>query len=172
VSICENAKLNHANLRGADLRGALLDGADLTNAELRDAKIDGASFRDAVLNGTHVEGVNFRNAIHLSSKQIAAAETDTGNTLGRPNGDTTPLGAMETIRTVLSGLNGANLQCAPTKSIFAERLKLFPVKDDGSVNSEAAMRAPICKFRDCDQHHNAKRLDGRLGVSRRTHVCC
>ena len=45
------ANLSDTNLRGADLRGANLEGANLRGADLRDAKLRGADLSDADLRG-------------------------------------------------------------------------------------------------------------------------
>jgi uncharacterized protein YjbI with pentapeptide repeats len=52
----------HADLYGADLRGANLYGADLYGADLRGANLRGANLRGADLYGANLRGANLRGA--------------------------------------------------------------------------------------------------------------
>ena len=83
-------RLKKANLKGANLRQAMLAGADLREADLEDADLAGtmllganlsraklanANFEGAMLLGTHLEnahidGANFKNTAWLTQDQI------------------------------------------------------------------------------------------------------
>jgi hypothetical protein len=56
------AYLGGADLRGADLGGAYLGGADLRGADLRGADLGGADLRGADLGGANLGGANLRGA--------------------------------------------------------------------------------------------------------------
>ena len=71
------ANLRGANLRGADLsdanlRGAYLSGADLSDAYLRGANLRGANLRGANLRGADLSGANLRGA-DLSGADLRGA---------------------------------------------------------------------------------------------------
>ena len=55
-SILNDANLLGANLRDADLEGVNLDGANLGLADLRGVNLDGASLRDAKLHRARMKG--------------------------------------------------------------------------------------------------------------------
>jgi len=66
-SIKHAVSKNRANLRDADLYGAILRGADLYGADLRDANLRGAilcdaDLRDAILCGADLCGADLRDA--------------------------------------------------------------------------------------------------------------
>nr|WP_236602037.1 pentapeptide repeat-containing protein [Ktedonobacter sp. SOSP1-52] len=61
------AKLRGADFRGANLRGAYLIGADLRDADLRLADLIGADFRDANLRGADLTGSLFLIQSQLDS---------------------------------------------------------------------------------------------------------
>lgn len=65
------AKLRKANLNGANLRGALLIAADLREADLRGSDLIGADLRDTDLRGADLTG-----RIFLTQAQINAAKGD------------------------------------------------------------------------------------------------
>ncbi len=54
--------LKDAILKGANLRGANFSGANLTNVVLEDANAEGANFSGANLKDTNLKGVNFKGA--------------------------------------------------------------------------------------------------------------
>lgn len=54
--------LDSADLRGADLRDALLDGAFLLNCDMREADLEGADLSRAWLAGTNLDGANMTRA--------------------------------------------------------------------------------------------------------------
>lgn len=56
------AKLQNANLSGADLRNASLEGADLQNADLTDADLASAELDDANLTGANLAGARLQGA--------------------------------------------------------------------------------------------------------------
>jgi Pentapeptide repeats (8 copies) len=84
------ARLKKANLKGANLRQAMLAGADLREADLEDADLSGAmllganlsraklvnaNFEGAMLLGVHLEnahidGANFNNTAWLTQDQV------------------------------------------------------------------------------------------------------
>lgn len=70
------AVLQGADLRGADLRGAYLIAADLEDADLRSADLIGADLRDANLSGA-----DLTDALFLTQTQAHAARGDAGTRL-------------------------------------------------------------------------------------------
>lgn len=62
-------KLRDADLKGANLRGALLIATDLRNADLRWSDVIGADFRDADISGANLNG-----SIFLTQAQVNAAK--------------------------------------------------------------------------------------------------
>lgn len=70
--------LRKVNLRGADLRGALIIAADLRGNDLRGADFIGADLRDADLRGANIEG-----SIFITQNQINSAKGDSGTKLPR-----------------------------------------------------------------------------------------
>ena len=56
------ADLQHADLRGVDLQGANLQGADLGATDLQGARLQGASLQDADLRGANLQGANLQDA--------------------------------------------------------------------------------------------------------------
>ena len=67
----------------ADLRGALLIGADLRDADLRDADLIGADLRAADLRGADLTGALFLTRGQLQSA-VGAASTRIPDRLARP----------------------------------------------------------------------------------------
>ncbi|MFD7862045.1 pentapeptide repeat-containing protein [Streptomyces sp. NPDC059783] len=65
------ARMKGADLRGADLRGAYLIAADLSGADLRFSVVIGADLRDADLSGADLTG-----AVFLTQSQLNAARGD------------------------------------------------------------------------------------------------
>lgn len=61
ADLCD-ANLTDANLRGADLHGANLTDADLSGADLSGADLHGANLTDADLRGADLSGANLRGA--------------------------------------------------------------------------------------------------------------
>ena len=61
-AVNRDADLEGANLIGAYLEGADLIGANLRDADLGDADLRGANLRDANLIGANLEGANLRDA--------------------------------------------------------------------------------------------------------------
>jgi hypothetical protein len=72
------AKLAGADLRRADLRGAMLMGADLRRADLRRADLTGADLRDA-----DMAGADLRDALFLTQSQLQAARGSSATRLPR-----------------------------------------------------------------------------------------
>lgn len=70
------ADLKKTNLKGADLRGALLIAADLRNVDLSGADLIGADLRD-----TNISGANLTNSIFITQPQINAANGDANTKL-------------------------------------------------------------------------------------------
>lgn len=68
-----NCILTNANLRGADLSSAMLDNANLVGADLRDAILTNAMLGGAILTGARLNGANLRNAI-LNEAILAGAD--------------------------------------------------------------------------------------------------
>ncbi|WP_197523403.1 pentapeptide repeat-containing protein [Actinokineospora pegani] len=73
------ARLRGADLRAANLRGALLVGADLRSADLREADVIGADLRAADLRGADLRG-----ALFLTAAQLESARGDTTTRLPAP----------------------------------------------------------------------------------------
>jgi uncharacterized protein YjbI with pentapeptide repeats len=85
----EGAELASAELRGADMTVASLDKADLYNADLRDANLfavnlEGAYLRDADLRGANLNLVKLKGAYGWTEDQLNEAENLKGATM--PNG--------------------------------------------------------------------------------------
>lgn len=81
-AILHGADLRYANLRGADLTGADLHGAILRGAYLRDANLSGADLYGAnlcgaILSGTDLRGADLRGAI-LSGTDLTGADLRDG----------------------------------------------------------------------------------------------
>ncbi|MEN2767424.1 pentapeptide repeat-containing protein [Ornithinibacillus sp. 16A2E] len=72
-------KLSGENLRGSDMRGALLIAADLRGSDLRETNFIGADLRDADLSGANLSG-----SIFLTQAQVNAAKGN--HTTKLPNG--------------------------------------------------------------------------------------
>jgi uncharacterized protein YjbI with pentapeptide repeats len=68
-----NCILTNANLRGADLTSAMLDNANLVGADLRDAVLANVILDGANLTGARLNGANLRNAI-LDEAILAGAD--------------------------------------------------------------------------------------------------
>jgi hypothetical protein len=62
LEICDATHLRGANLSGANLRGADLTGANLSGANLRGADLTGANLSGANLRGADLTGANLRDA--------------------------------------------------------------------------------------------------------------
>ena len=69
------AKLQRANLRGADLRDANLRWANLKQADLSHTNLVRADLHESQLNETNLEGANLHMAEGLTRKQIDQAQT-------------------------------------------------------------------------------------------------
>jgi len=80
------AKLDSANLVGADLRGSTFHHANLTHANLQEANLQEASFAGAELTGArldaadlrhaHFQGANLSGALGLTQDQLNSACVD------------------------------------------------------------------------------------------------
>ncbi|GAA2725316.1 pentapeptide repeat-containing protein [Cellulomonas aerilata] len=77
------ARLSGADLRGADLGGALLVGADLRDSDLRGADLVGADLRGADLRGADLTGCLFLTGSQLESAR-GDARTRTSPSLDHP----------------------------------------------------------------------------------------
>jgi len=64
------ANLGGANLGGADLRGANLGGANLRDADLRGANLGGANLRDADLRNADLRGANLGGATGINPHRV------------------------------------------------------------------------------------------------------
>jgi hypothetical protein len=73
-------RLRGADLRRADLGGALLVGADLRDADLRGADVVGADLRGADLRGADLTGCLF-----LTGSQLESARGDAGTRTSLPH---------------------------------------------------------------------------------------
>jgi uncharacterized protein YjbI with pentapeptide repeats len=67
---------NGVNLRGADLSGALLIAADLSNNDLSGVNLIGADMRD-----TNIRGANLENSIFITQQQVNSANGDANTKL-------------------------------------------------------------------------------------------
>ncbi|MCU4119343.1 pentapeptide repeat-containing protein, partial [Variovorax sp. N23] len=63
------AYLSGANLSDANLRGAYLSGANLRDANLRGAYLSGANLSDANLRGAYLSDANLRGGLKLAGKR-------------------------------------------------------------------------------------------------------
>ncbi|WGK69258.1 pentapeptide repeat-containing protein [Candidatus Haliotispira prima] len=99
------AKLQGADLQGADLRGANLQGADLANANLQGADLQGANLQRADLKGAQLEGADLRDLrkASLTSANLQGATFKNANLQEADLSSTNLQGAV---------LQGANLQGA------------------------------------------------------------
>jgi uncharacterized protein YjbI with pentapeptide repeats len=68
--------LKNVNLRGADLSGALLIAADLSNNDLSGVNLIGADMRD-----TNIKGANLSNCIFITQQQVNSANGDANTKL-------------------------------------------------------------------------------------------
>ena len=111
-----------ADLRGANLGGAYLSGADLSRADLGGANLSGAFLGGADLNGADLSGANLHGAYlsradlrgaNLSGADLSGANLS-GADLGGANLSGANLGGADLSRADLSGANlrGANLSGA------------------------------------------------------------
>jgi uncharacterized protein YjbI with pentapeptide repeats len=64
-----------ANLEGADLSGANLSGANLEGAQLSQANLQGAEFRATNLQGADLHGANLEGARNLETDELAKAHS-------------------------------------------------------------------------------------------------
>jgi hypothetical protein len=76
-----DANLSNANLRCADLSGANLRGADLRCADLRGADLSGANLRCADLSDANLRGADLRGA-DLSDANLRGADLSDANLRG------------------------------------------------------------------------------------------
>ena len=80
-AILQQADLHDANLERADLSGARLSVTDLMRANLKGADLRGADLwmsdmKDTVLDGTDLRGANLAEVTSLTSAQLESAITD------------------------------------------------------------------------------------------------
>jgi uncharacterized protein YjbI with pentapeptide repeats len=80
-AILQQADLHDANLERADLSGVRLSVADLMCANLKGADLRGADlwmsdFKDTNLEGADLRGANLSEVTNLTRQQIASAITD------------------------------------------------------------------------------------------------
>jgi uncharacterized protein YjbI with pentapeptide repeats len=68
-----NADLEGANLSGATLRSADLEGANLSRANLRSADLYGANLRSADLEGANLEDANLEGAILEEKEKVESS---------------------------------------------------------------------------------------------------
>ncbi len=82
-AVLRGADLSRADLSGADLRGAVLRGADLSRADLSGADLRGADLRGAVLSRAVLSGADLRGVplIEKLDSKILAAVQSPGNSL-------------------------------------------------------------------------------------------
>jgi uncharacterized protein YjbI with pentapeptide repeats len=80
-AIAKSARLDGANLDGANLRNAYLDGANLDGANLRNANLDGANLDGANLAGANLDGANLDGA-NLAGAYLAGANLAGANLAG------------------------------------------------------------------------------------------
>jgi hypothetical protein len=64
------ADLREADLEEADLSGAMLLGANLSRAKLMNANFEGAMLLGVHLENAHIEGANFNNTAWLTQDQL------------------------------------------------------------------------------------------------------
>jgi uncharacterized protein YjbI with pentapeptide repeats len=64
------ADLREADLEEADLSGAMLLGANLSRAKLMNANFEGAMLLGVHLENAHIEGANFNNTAWLTQDQV------------------------------------------------------------------------------------------------------
>jgi uncharacterized protein YjbI with pentapeptide repeats len=64
------ADLREADLEEADLSGAMLLGANLSRAKLMNANFEGAMLLGVHLENAHIEGANFKNSAWLTQDQV------------------------------------------------------------------------------------------------------
>jgi len=104
-----------AFLRGADLSGANLRGADLSSADLSGANLSGANLRSADLSGANLSGADLRSA-DLRSANLRSADLSGANLSGADLSSADLSGAN------LSGadLRSANLSGADLRSALVK----------------------------------------------------
>jgi hypothetical protein len=76
-AVLSDADLSGADLRDADLSGAVLRGADLRGADLRDADLSGADLRGAVLRDFPVKIPNIHQAVFAAASAPQALDMAT-----------------------------------------------------------------------------------------------
>jgi uncharacterized protein YjbI with pentapeptide repeats len=64
------ADLREADLEEADLSGAMLLGANLSRAKLMNANFEGVMLLGVHLENAHIEGANFKNTAWLTQDQV------------------------------------------------------------------------------------------------------
>ena len=78
----KDAYLEGANLNGANLEGANLKDAYLNGAYLKGADLEGAYLGSAYLGGADLNGANFKNStISINNKRIFAIKLSSGGSL-------------------------------------------------------------------------------------------
>lgn len=90
LSSCEGCNFEHVNLRGVDLRNVHIEGANLGYADLRDADLSGAmftgvNFEHALLTGARVDNADFTgcNFSHADLRNVDLSRASmTGSVLG------------------------------------------------------------------------------------------
>jgi Pentapeptide repeats (8 copies) len=70
LAMLAGADLREADLEDADLSGAMLLGANLSRAKLVNANFEGAMLLGAHLENAHIDGANFNNTAWLTQDQI------------------------------------------------------------------------------------------------------
>jgi Pentapeptide repeats (8 copies) len=101
-AVCAGHSLNHAYLRGADLKDIVFCGANLRNADLQNANMGGANLKDANLQNADLNGANLKYAV-LCRADLEDADLQNADLGGADLKDTALF---------LTNLNGADLQNA------------------------------------------------------------
>ena len=122
--------LSNANLRGADLREANLEGtglvnADLAGADLREAKLSKADLRQANLNGADLSDTRLREA-QLSGAQLSATRLSLADLRGAD--------------LVSANLNGADLVSANLEGANLSGVNLKAAQLNGACLAWADLR--------------------------------
>ena len=129
----EEANLRGADLGGANLRGAELEGADLGGANLRGAELEGANLRGANLGGANLEDAN------LGSANLRGADLISANLRGAN------LGGADLIS---ANLRGADLRGADYSEYTSFLLLQCPI--EGSFIGWKKCDGYIVKLKICE----------------------
>ena len=88
-AVLQQADLHEANLERADLTGARMTVSDLMGANLKGANLSGADLwmsdmKDTILEGADLRGANLSEVTNLASAQLDLAITDDTTQLPQP----------------------------------------------------------------------------------------